>query len=225
MPRPPRADEAGAIYHAMNRANSRQTIFRKEGDYEAFERVVAEGLRKYPVDLFCYQWMPNHWHMVLRPREDGAMGRLLYWISMTHSARYHAHYHTTGEGHLYQGRFKSFPIQNDDHFHVVCRYVERNALAAGLVASAEDWRWGSLWNGRGLSTISLSEWPIPRLPNWVQRVNDRLDANAERHLQRCLRRSSPFGEPAWVESTARRLSLESTMRPRGRPRKFTQNTK
>ena len=107
-----------------------------DADCEAFERVLDEGLSEYPVDLFSYQWMPNHWHMVLSPREDGAMGWFLYWVTMTHTARHHAHYKTVGYGHLYQGRFKSFPIQSDDHFFVVCRYVERNALAAGLVSAA-----------------------------------------------------------------------------------------
>jgi putative transposase len=59
MPRPPRADEAGAIYHVLNRGNSRQAIFRKEGDYDAYERIVVEGLDQYSVDLFAYQWMPT----------------------------------------------------------------------------------------------------------------------------------------------------------------------
>ena len=221
LPRPPRADEAGEIYHALNRGNARQTIFHKEGDYEGFERVLSEGLEKYPVDLFAYQWMPNHWHMVLRPRESGAMSRLLYWVTMTHTARYHAHYHTAGEGHLYQGRYKSFPIQDDDHFHVVCRYVERNALAAALVVRAEDWRWGSLWNWcGGKSLVKLSPWPTPRLPGWVARVNQELGEKQIQHLQRCIRRGSPFGDPSWIETTARRLNLESTLRSRGRPRKF-----
>ena len=130
MPRPPRADESGAIYHALNRGNARQTIFHKAEDFAAFERVIISGLEKHPVELYSYQWMPNHWHMVLSPLEDGAMSRFLYWVTMTHTARYHAHYHTTGEGHVYQGRYKSFPIKDDHHFLTACRYVERNALAA-----------------------------------------------------------------------------------------------
>jgi putative transposase len=226
MPRAPRADEAGAIYHALNRGNARRDIFKKDADYEAFERVMVDGLEKYPVDLISYQWMPNHWHMVLSPREDGAMSGLLYWVTMTHTARYHAHYHTTGEGHLYQGRFKSFPVQDDDHFHVVCRYVERNAFAAGFVSRAEDWRWGSLWNWcGGSSAIKLAAWPTPRLARWVQRVNQELDQKEQENLRRCIRRGSPFGEETWVESTARRLNLESTLRARGRPAKFPHTPK
>ena len=139
MPGQKRADEAGAIYHALNRGNARQTIFHKNEDYEAFLRALGEGLQRYPVELFSFTLMPNHWHMVLRPAENGLMGRLLRWVTATHTQRYHAHYHTSGEGHLYQSRFKSFPVADDDHFLVVCRYVERNPLRARLVQRAEDW--------------------------------------------------------------------------------------
>ena len=68
------------------------------------------------------------------------------WLTLTHTQRWHAHHHTTGTGHLYQGRFKSFPVQSDEHFLTVCRYVERNALRANLVKRAEDWLWNSLWH-------------------------------------------------------------------------------
>lgn len=222
MPRPPRSDVAGEFYHALNRGNARQPIFHKDEDYEAFERIMKEGLEAYSVDLLCYQWMPNHWHMILMPREDGAMGRLLYWVSMTHAARHHAHYHATGTGHLYQGRFKSFPVQSDDHFLVVCRYVERNALAANLVERAEDWRFGSLynWNG-GQCGVSLTKWPIRRPPNWIARVNEALNEKEEKQLQRAIARSQPFGDQSWVESTARKYNLESTLHNLGRPRKLT----
>ena len=111
MPRPPRADQAGAIYHALNRGNARQTIFFKDADYEAFERLIAEALKKFPVQLIAYQWMSNHWHMVLSPQEDGAMSGFIGWITLTHTQRYHAHHHTTGYGHFYQGRYKVFKLR------------------------------------------------------------------------------------------------------------------
>ena len=221
MPRPPRADEAGAIYHALNRGNARRPIFRKVEDYEAFERVIADGLEKYAVDLIAYQWMPNHWHMVVSPRENGAMSAFFGWITMTHTQRYHAHYKTTGEGHVYQGRFKSFPVQDDDHFHVVCRYVERNALTAKLVKRAEDWQWGSLWNWcGGKSLVKLSTWPVSRLPSWKARVNQDLSKQELDAVQRSEERSCPLGGSDWVASTVKRLNLESTVRPRGRPKKL-----
>ncbi len=220
MPRPKRADEAGGIYHALNRGNARREIFRKEDDYVAFERILAEGLERYPCGILSYQLMPNHWHFVLRPTEDGAMSDFLRWVTLTHTMRYHAHYHTGGEGHLYQGRFKSFPIQDDDHFLVVCRYVERNALRAGLVQRAEQWPWGSLW--RWLQQpepqpVLLTAWPIARWPNWVQRVNAPQSERELTAVRRCIARGSPFGSDDWIVAIAARLGLESTLRPRGRP--------
>lgn len=221
MSRPPRADEAGGLYHALNRGNCRAQIFHKDADYEAFERVLAEGVERYDVQLYCFALMPNHWHFVLRPNRDGEMSRFLRWITATHTMRYHAHYDTSGEGHVYQGRFKSFPIQDDGHFLAVCRYVERNALRAELVQRAEDWRWSSLWRWRQKVEPTphlLSRWPIPRAPNWVARVNKPLTDGELDAIRRSARRGSPLGDGSWIESTAKRLGLGSTLRPRGRPR-------
>jgi putative transposase len=221
MPRPKRADEANGIYHALNRANARGEIFKKPEDYDAFERILGEGLQRYPCRILSYQLMPNHWHFVLQPAEDGAMSNFLRWVTLTHTQRYHAHNGTSGEGHVYQGRFKSFPIQDDDHFWVVARYVERNALRANFVSRAEDWKWGSLhrWLQHPEADPKLlSRWPLSRLPNWISRVNEPLTESEIKAVRWSVKKGSPFGEETWVESIARRLDLESTLRPRGRPR-------
>ncbi|MCA9118941.1 MAG: transposase [Planctomycetaceae bacterium] len=220
MPRPPRADEAGGLYHALNRGNARTDIFRKDSDFEAFERILSEGLLRYDLQLFAYQLLSNHWHLVLRSNRDGEMSRFMRWVTATHTMRYHAHYHSSGEGHVYQGRYKSFPVQDDVHFFTVCRYVERNALRAKLVKRAEDWRWGSLWRWLQKSEPEpslLSPWPIPRLPNWVERVNEPLTSGELDAIRTSAKRGSPYGDASWVESSVKRLGLESTLRPRGRP--------
>ena len=142
MPRTARSIEQGMIYHVLNRGNGRMRLFHKEDDYDAFERVVAEALDRYPVDLLTYCLMPNHWHLVVRPRTDLALGRLMGWIGVTHVRRHHEHYHRRGAGHLYQGRYKSFPVAEDHYFLTLCRYVESNPVRAKLVARAEHWRWG-----------------------------------------------------------------------------------
>ena len=222
MGRAPRADEAGGIYHALNRGNAKQPFFFKDADYEAFERIIVEGLEKFPVDLLAYQWMNNHWHMVLSPHEDGGMGAFLGWVTLTHTQRHHAHYGTVGLGHVYQGRFKSFPIEGNSHLHVVCRYVERNALTANLVARAEAYRWGSLSNWlNGGSPINLAVWPVRRLTNWVERVNAALTEKELEALTRSMKRGVPFGSQSWVASTIERCGLESTIRPQGRPKKLS----
>jgi putative transposase len=123
-------------------------------------------------------------------------------------------------GHEYQQRYKSFPIQNDAHFFVVCRYVERNALRAGLVKHAEDWRWGSLWRWLQKPEPApklLSRWPLARLPGWTARVNENLTKQELAAVRVSAQRGQPLGDKAWVESIAQRLNLESTLRPRGRP--------
>ena len=226
MPRPRRADEANAIYHALNRGNLRATIFHKDGDYIAFEKILGEGLQLFQIELLCYIQMPNHYHLVVRPLVDGEMSRYMKWIGGTHTMRYHAHYNTGGYGHVYQQRYKSFPIQDDNRFLVVCRYVERNALRAGLVARAESWRWCSLWRWLQKSELKpklLSGWPIARVPQWVERVNEALSDQELEAVRRCTNRGSPFGEESWIQKTAQRLGLETTLNARGRPRNPTKN--
>src|SRR5829696_9113510 len=147
MPRRPRAAIGGLCYHVLNRAVAGHALFDHAGDYAAFEKVLAEAQSRLPaLDLFTYCLMPNHWHLLVRPAADGDLSEFMRWLTVTHTQRWHAHRRTSGTGHLYQGRFKSFPVEADDrHFRAVARYVERNPLGAGLCAAAEDWRWGALW--------------------------------------------------------------------------------
>ncbi len=155
------------------------------------------------------------------------MGRMLRWVTATHTQRYHAHDHTSGQGHLYQARFKSFPVADDAHFLVVGRYVERNPLRAGLVARTEDWQYGSLrrWTQKAEAEPRLlSPWPIARTPNWTQLVNR--TAPRERTRGRanvCPAWRRPFGEEAWMREAAEpQLYRFDTLRPRGRPAKDQQ---
>jgi putative transposase len=144
----------------------------------------------------------------------------MQWLTVTHTHRWHAFHETSGSGPLYQGRFKSFPVEEDGHFFTVCRYVERNALRANLVSRAELWRWSSLWqrqHGRG--EVTLDAWPLPMPSGWMEYVNS-VETEAELDAVRTsVRRGSPFGSAAWQRRTAGKLGLQSTLRPLGRPRK------
>src|SRR5262249_9506962 len=165
--------------------------------------------------------MSIHWHLLVWPHHDVELADFMHWLTLTHTQRWHAHYHGVGSGPLYQGRYKSFPVQEDDHFYRVCRYVERNALRAGLVQRAEAWPWGSL--GRGQTEASegpeLCAWPVPRPRDWVGEVNQPQMEGELAALRRCVQRGQPYGSAAWVKQTAAQLGLESTLRPRGRPKK------
>ena len=222
MGRPPRAAEGGLIYHALNRANARLTIFEHPDDYDAFLRVP----RPSPLTLFrpAPRLLPHAQPLPPpppAPEADGGLSRFMRRVTLTQTQRWHAHRHSAGSGHLYQGRFKSFPIQDDDHLLVACRYVERNALRAGLVARAEDWRWGSLARlaagPAAPATPPLTPWPIPRPDDWLALVNAPMTPAEEEALARCIRRGRPFGGPDWQAEAIARLGLESTTRPPADP--------
>jgi putative transposase len=222
MGRPQRAAEGGHVYHVLNRANARMTIFAKEADYEAFERVLVEAVERSQMRLLAYCVLPNHWHLVVWPRKNGELSRFVGWLTLTHTQRWHAHRRSTGSGHVYQGRFKSFPVAEDEHFYRVARYVERNAARANLVRRAEAWRWGSLYRwqrGSAEDKSLLSAWPLARKASWIDHVNSPLTEAELAAVRRSVRRGNPLGSPQWSARTIRRLGLESTIRPQGRPRK------
>jgi len=201
-------------------------IFDKPEDYEAFERILADAVRRVKMRLLSYCVMPNHWHLVVWPREDGDLSAFVGWLTLTHTQRWHAHRHSVGSGHVYQGRFKSFLVESDEYLWTVCRYVERNALRAALCARAEEWRWSSLWRrefGDAECRAVLSKWPLAVPKNWASRVN-RADSPSELEaLRRCVNRGQPFGSENWVERMTKRFGLDLAFRPRGRPRHEADN--
>ena len=209
-------------FHVLNRAVGRGRLFDDEADYLAMERIIERTFALLPMRIISYCLMPNHWHMVLWPREDGQLSEFLRLLTVTHTQRWHAHHHSAGTGPLYQGRFKSFPIQQDEHFLTVCRYVERNALRANLVKSAGRWPWSSLAK-RGTKAppawlLPMNRWPVEPRKDWIAWVN-RAQTEAELDaLRLCVKRGRPYGEERWQKRTAVKLGLESTLRPRGRQR-------
>ncbi len=220
MPRRGRTAVGGLVYHVLNRANGGMALFEDAGDYHAFERLLVQAHARMPMRTLAYCLMLNHWHLVLWPCGDGDLSAFMQWLTLTHARRWHAHRQTSGTGHVYQGRFKSFPVQTDGHLLAVCRYVERNALRAGLVERAEHWPWSSLTRReRGDPEALLCTWPVGFPGDWMQVVNE---TEAQRELDAlrvCATRGRPFGTDAWSQRTVKRLGLEHTLRPRGRPRR------
>jgi putative transposase len=217
MPRTARASVAGTWYHVLNRGNRREVVFHKPADYDAFVKAINDAHVRLPVDILGYCLMPNHFHLVIRTHADGDLGRWVQWLLMAHARRYHRHYRTSG--HVWQGRFKAFPVQDDDHLVGVLRYVERNALRAELVARAEDWKWSSLPGWLGGDPLLWRGEVTVRDERWLERVNEPLSAGDLQRLRLSVEKGRPYGEESWVKETARRLGLESTLRSRGRPPK------
>ncbi|MGA3068411.1 MAG: transposase [Tepidisphaeraceae bacterium] len=222
MPRIARIAVGGMVQHVLNRGNGRMRLFQKPGDYAAFVDLMADAAERVAgVRVLGYCVMPNHWHLVLWPRRDGELSAYMRWLSNTHVRRWRQYWHTVGQGHVYQGRFKSFPVQSDRHLLTLLRYVEANPLRAGLVKRAEDWRWSSLRGDRSPDGRALlTPWPVAKPKEWVEIVNEPMGKEQLSAARDSTRRGRPFGSAIWVKQTAERLGLGFTLRPRGRPRKI-----
>lgn len=217
MPRTARSVRAGICYHVINRGNARATVFHDAYDYQAFAALASESTRRVGMEVLAFCLMPNHFHFVLRPATDDSLSKWVHWLMTTHVHRYRLRYASVG--HLWQGRFKAFPIQDDAHLFAVMRYVERNALRAGLVPRADEWPWGSLAHRERHLTCPLVNTPLPLPPEWNARVNAAdsvIDLNV---IRRCVARGTPYGDAVWTRAAADELGLEHTLRPPGRPRK------
>ena len=222
MARTARVAPGGLVYHVLNRAVARLPLFRKEEDYLAFERILVETQERHPTRILAWCLMKNHWHFVIWPRKDGELTAFMRWLAHTHAMRWHVAHGTVGCGHLYQGRFKNFPVQTDEHFLTVCRYVERNALTAKAVKRAEDWRWSSLWvreHGAKELKALLSDWPVSRPRGWIARVNEPFSPKEREAIGVSMARGRPFGDESWQRRMVGQLGLTHTMRAEGRPRK------
>jgi putative transposase len=216
----PRTAPGEIVYHVLNRANGRLRMFKKDDDFLAFERVLLQAHARVPISILDWCLMPNHWHFVLWPRRDGELTQFMRWLTLTHAQRWkHAHA-AVGHGHLYQGRFKSFPIEQDEHLLTVLRYVESNPLRAKLAARAERWRWSSCHVRQDRSHELhklLSGWPVERPPRWLETVNLPLIDSEAKMVKDAIDRGRPLGDERWVKQMARSLDLQHTLRPRGRP--------
>ena len=165
--------------------------------------------------------MSNHWHLLLWLRDDGDVSEFMRWITVTHTQRWHAAHNTAGIGHVYQGRFKSFPVQTGGHYLTVLRYIESNPLRAGLVDNSCDWRYSSLAIRNGLEKegLTIDRGPVKLPGNWNRHVNVLPGENIDMALGNCIKRGCPYGDDKWVESASQKLGLQMTLRPRGRPKK------
>jgi putative transposase len=215
MPRIPRAQVGGHTYHVLNRGNGGATVFHKDGDYSAFLQLLVSAKAKFPVNVLGLCLMPNHFHLVVQPETQAALSAFMQWWMTSHVRRYHQHYQS--HGHVWQGRFKSFPIQQDGHLLTVLRYVLRNPVRAGLCTKVMDWPWSSLrWP-------HLSD-PLPvETPRaWLEWIDQPLFDHELTVLRTCLNRQRPFGSEDWQAAMAVMHGLESTLRQRGRPSKVVE---
>ena len=181
---------------------------------------MHQANERTPMRLLSYCLMPNHFHLVLWPKLDGDLSKWMQWLTTSHVRRYHRHYDSSG--HVWQGRFKSFPIQDDNHLLTVMRYVERNPVRAKTipVRKAQNWNWSSVGTPPKDTIVpEIDSRPVKRRKDWLGWVNKPLTDDERDTMQRCIARGQPYGEDNWKSKTAKKLGIESSLRPRGRPKK------
>ena len=220
MGRIARVDVGNHAYHVINRAVGRLQIFTQPGEYEIFEGLLFDAVELMEMRLLSYSLMPNHWHLQLYPEKNGDMGEFMHWLTNAHTRRVHAYTKTIGTGPLYQGRYKSFLIQKDEHLLAVLKYIERNAVRARLARRAEGWRWGSAWirqHGTAKQKRMLAEPPVPLPRSYRAWINepDKEDDLAE--IRESANRGAPYGGGKWVENMITKHELLATVRKPGRP--------
>jgi putative transposase len=173
MPRRPRFAPTECAHHVINRGNDRRCIFREAADFERFLRLLARAKARYPVKVYALCLMPNHFHAVMQPVCEGALSAYLQWVLGRYACDLRSRTQTVGQGHIFQRRFWSDPIQDERHFLSVLRYIEANPVRAGLVDRAESWPWGSIAVRARTRQPVLDQLPMPLPPDWISIVNQR----------------------------------------------------
>lgn len=222
MPRLARVDVGNHAYHVINRAVGRMQIFETKEDYALFESLLEKIKEETGMRILAYCLMPNHWHLVLYPRNDGDLGLFMHRLTNAHTRLVHTRTATVGHGPLYQGRYKSFLIQNDQHLLTVIKYVERNAVRAKFARTCEAWRWGSAMrrlSGTREQKKIIDSCPTALPTNYRAWINEPEQSEDLQDLRHSVNKGVPFGGVRWVDAMVDRYGLQTTLRGAGRPRK------
>jgi putative transposase len=227
MPRLPRPIADGLTYHALNRGNNRGAVFEAAEDYLLFLKALGQTQKRYPFRLYGYCLMTDHFHLLLAPEPGQSVSRILQSLTVAHTWHYHRSQRTNG--HVWQGRFKSPVVQDDDHALILLRYIEANPLRARMVTDLATYPWSSYrWHGMGAAEPLLSRLPVwdrlgatdrQRRANWRRWVHTPLSERELAAVRRSVVSGRPYGSEAWVARQASALGLRLDARPRGRPRK------
>jgi len=222
MPRNARVDIGNEIYHVINRAVGRTQIFNKPKDYQLFEELLFDAQETVNMRMLAYVIMPNHWHLLLYPKQDGDMSTFMHRLTNKHTRQVHVQTKTIGHGPLYQGRYKSFVVDSDAYYLSLIKYIERNPVRAKLTDKCEDWQWGSAWRrsqGEKPTQKLLDELPQDLPEHYQSWINTSEQESELEQIRQCINKGAPYGRETWVEMMIKEHHLESTQRAGGRPRK------
>lgn len=218
MPRQARVVVPGCPHHVTQRGNRRKQTFFKDADYLTYLQIAAEAFREAEVEVWAYCLMPNHVHLIATPGTAEGLARA---VGTTH-LRYTRHVNSRERwrGYLWQGRFGSFPM-DEDYLRACVRYVGLNPVRAGLTSRAADWPWSSVKaHLTGQTDLLLTPGPVfERYGPEIQALFDcDVSEEARRRLQRATATGRPLGAADWIKALERRFGRTLAEPARGRPR-------
>lgn len=221
MPRQARVAVGDTVYHVINRSNGRVKIFSTEKEYRHFESLLQEAKELTDMRILGYCIMPNHWHLILYPKRDTDLSEFMRWLTTTHVRQRRVATKSVGHGHLYQGTYKSFPVETSDYLTALLRYVEQNPLRANLVARSQDWQWGSLYRrtkGTPKEKKLLATLPVDLPLNYLKSVNEIYNKEVLDKIRTAVNKGMPYGGEKWTGKMVKEYNMEGTMRGPGRPK-------
>ncbi len=189
MARRRRSQISDPILHLCNRAAGQATLFQTPFEYSQVIKVFREAMERFPISVFAFCIMPNHWHLLGQAQEPRTFSRFMHWFGTTHATRWRRSHGSVGRGAVYQNRFRSHPVEGPLAFLKTAAYIERNALAAGLTAEASAWPWSS---ASPRTDFPLALWPVPKPARWQQLLATPLDKETLREIRYAQLSCQPF---------------------------------
>ncbi len=226
MGRAPRITEGGFVYYVVCRGLDGLVLFNSKAECETFEGILRESVMKWEPRVLAFALHASEWHILAMPRKDGDLSRWIAWVTSVHSMRNKSLRAGTASNGLYERRFRSFPVQDNERLIDAILWIE-SGFTVAEAAEGED---ASKTGAHGMIQSSYStriltvsrDWislpPVALPADWSERVLQGLNRGSAEQIVNSIDRGAPYGDAAWVTKMATRFKLESTLRPRGRPR-------
>ena len=226
MPRSGRVVLPDTPHHVIQRGHNRQVVFTAHADYLYYLENLAQCRAKFGCKVFAYCLMTNHVHLVIDPGEEPrALGRLMKRVAGRQTRYVNRLENRTGS--LWEGRYRSSPIQTDGYLLACCRYVELNPVRACLTGTAGDYRWSSYAGKVGAKYdplidpdpcyLALSDDPAGRADRYRRWVDQAIPEGEWAKIRRAVRRGQLTGEDRFVAEVEQKLGRRIEDRGRGRP--------
>ncbi len=172
-------------------------IFEESEDYLLCEETLVTSMEEYPVQLYAYCIMPNHWHLLLEGEDQLSLSRFLQLFTSSHARSYRRKNQTVGSGAVYQNRFRAYAVQRNEAFVRVAQYIEVNPVKAGLCAKASDWRWSSA-HPDIRKVVPFHPWPMEKPGNWTDILTQETRGDWVDRINISLQREKPLGDLEWM---------------------------